>query len=53
MNDIQNLLDQACLNNKVEFKDKMCDQLSEFEENRAMNEIYKHDDIIRQEKEKR
>ena len=31
----------------------MCDQLSEFEENRAMNEIYKHDDIIRQEKEKK
>lgn len=36
------------INNNLEFKDKLCDQLSEFEELRAVGEIYKHDDEIRE-----
>lgn len=39
----------ACLGNDIVFKDKMCDQLSEFEELRAVNEIYKHGEKIQQE----
>ena len=39
-------MNNAGVKHNVNFKDQMCDQLSEFEETRAVNEIYKHGEEI-------